>query len=160
MSFNIFSCSLTWQTLIGNVDRQVTGPGGSRRPEGNSHAASGGMFIGLAQTPQREKLLMMDGLLVFSGTKPGTLGLLRLGLAEIPHLKIKLLFSQSKYQMIKRNDSLLISCWKHSETCFVYCYSANQWSTAGRESNYKCKFPISAWKVCWKDIITAQLDYI
>lgn len=148
MSVNILSCSLSWFKmwwLLSNWSQKELMPWGKlplseQEKVGWSHS----------MTRQHDKWLLMDWLLVFVGIKPETFWVLRLGLAEVPRLKTKLLFFQSKYQMIKRNDSLLISCWKHSETCFVYCYSANQRSTAGRESNYKCKFPISAWKVCWK----------
>lgn len=57
-------------------------------------------------------------------------------LAEVLHWKSAP--SQSKDQIIKRNDSLLISCWKLPQTCFVYCCSANQSEQLQMQIPNKC----------------------
>lgn len=100
---------------------------------GNTHRMSKWRLVG-----QTRELLNMT-----NGCERWIIGLWELNMKHFDYWSVvypnfsawllKFFFSQLKYKMIKRKHSPLISSWKHSETCFVYCYSANQWSTAGNE---------------------------
>lgn len=75
---------------------------------------------------------------------------------------------QSKYQIIKSNDSLLISSWKLSQTRFVYCYSAKSAEHRGQSEQLqmqilnKCLEGMLKWynySPAWLHLKQTRMEY-